>query len=433
MTKILHVVHCIDTEGPLTEDLEATFERLEDIFNIHLEPTKENLIKIQEGKIDSEYKSSIAKTFSKEILSYNENWSDIDKMLDECMSEKFRLKNPDDFGGGWVYSWHCMDHAGYSENPRRKDTGYGNVFRFYKAKINNTESMSDELNWHFHPLSFFKNPLQAATSYNNSMETLLNVLCRRVIDEHWFPTVNRPGFHSERPDSHAFLEQWIPFDFANQSYDFDDGQNDLINGRFGDWRRASKSWTGYNPSHRDYQVEGLCNRKIFRCLNVGTRFNNLTVEHVKEAFIDAQISGQSVLAFADHDYRDIRPDILYVQELLSKVKDNFPDVKIKYSGANYAAALFNNAEEKLKLISKIKDDQLIVEVVSGALFGPQPFLAIKTKCGQYFHDNFDVIVPDKKFSYCFDSHTLSLDSVSVIGVASAGVSGNYDVNILEIR
>ena len=29
--------------------------------------------------------------------------------------------------------------------------------------------------------------------------------------------VNRAGFHCERPDSHLFMEQWIPFDLSNMS------------------------------------------------------------------------------------------------------------------------------------------------------------------------------------------------------------------------
>ena len=33
---ILHIVHCIDTEGPLDEDIYATFERLNYIFGIKL-------------------------------------------------------------------------------------------------------------------------------------------------------------------------------------------------------------------------------------------------------------------------------------------------------------------------------------------------------------------------------------------------------------
>ena len=47
------VVHVIDTEGPLYESLTAKFDRLNDLFNIsHLERTKENFLKLQNGEID---------------------------------------------------------------------------------------------------------------------------------------------------------------------------------------------------------------------------------------------------------------------------------------------------------------------------------------------------------------------------------------------
>ena len=37
--KIVYIVHCIDTEGPLYESLKAKFDRIEDIFNIKIKPT----------------------------------------------------------------------------------------------------------------------------------------------------------------------------------------------------------------------------------------------------------------------------------------------------------------------------------------------------------------------------------------------------------
>ena len=49
MEKILHVVHCVDTEGPLNETLEATFERLKHIYHIDLEPSEGTLKKLQNG------------------------------------------------------------------------------------------------------------------------------------------------------------------------------------------------------------------------------------------------------------------------------------------------------------------------------------------------------------------------------------------------
>ena len=51
MAKV-YIVHCIDTEGPLYETLDATFHRVKDIFGIDMEPSLENLEKLQREEID---------------------------------------------------------------------------------------------------------------------------------------------------------------------------------------------------------------------------------------------------------------------------------------------------------------------------------------------------------------------------------------------
>jgi len=436
--KTLYVVHCIDTEGPLNETLEATFSRLENIFGVRLEPTRENLLRLQNKDIDlGGIEEAVAKCFSPKLLSYNATWDEIEEMLDGLLADNFRNRYLDDFGRGWVCSWHCMDHIGYSENPRHKDVGYGNVFHFYQRKLNESGGNRDEINWHFHPLSLTRNPLHAATSYLNSYDVLLQILCRRIIEDNWFPVVNRPGFHSERPDSHAFLEQCIPFDFANQSCDEQDDQPDMLSGRFGDWRRAPKTWRGYHPSHDDYQVEGSCRRTIFRCLNVGTRLRELTINHVREAFLEARHSGAAVLAFADHDYRDIRPDIDSVREMLFKAKKEFSDVKIKFSGAEEAAVSIcehkGNAKVALHIALELIEERLFVTIQRGEIFGPQPFLAICTKEGHYYHDNLDVIDANRKWAYTLDEQTVDVRNVAKIGVGAAGKYGGYCVAYLDLQ
>lgn len=431
---ILYLVHCVDTEGPLSETLDATFERLESIFGISISPTKENLLLLQNKQINlSGKEDAVAKCFAPNLLKYNESWRDIEAMVDDLLSQDFRRNCVDDFGNGWIYSWHCMDHVGYADNPRKKDIGYGNIFRFYRSKLSEHESKQDELNWHFHPLSLTKNPVAAATSFNNSIDILIQILCRRVLDEKWFPVVNRPGFHSERPDSHLFLEQWIPFDYANQVYEIPENQPDLSYGRFGDWRRAPKSWRGYRPSHDDYQAEGGCRRIIFRCLNVGTRTRLLTESHIREAFNEAKAAGSAILAFANHDYRDMRPDIKYVQKMMRTLRSEFNDVQVKYAGAESAAIslLGWGNKEPIRLRIELIGNRLIVKVVAGKIFGPQPFLAIKTREGSYYHDNLDLIEPEKKWSYVFDENTVSLESVVKIGVGTAGKYGGFAVEVID--
>ena len=226
--KILHIVHCIDTEGPLKETLKSTFQRVNDTFGLKLKPSLSNLKKLQMKKMKlGNLDKNISTFISRSNLNYNTNLKMLKRMLGNILSEKFRKTITDDFGNGWVYSWHCVDHIGFKSNPRRKLYGYGKIFRFYKKILNSKNSKNDEINWHFHPKSIRSNPIANATSYNNSIKEITNIISKRIIEDNWFPVVNRPGFHAIRPDSHLFLEQWIPYDYANQYYETKNDQKDF--------------------------------------------------------------------------------------------------------------------------------------------------------------------------------------------------------------
>lgn len=433
---LVHIVHCIDTEGPLTESIKDTFKRIKDTFGVEISSTKENLKKLQKKEIDLKgLEVPISRMISPKLLSYNNSFEDIRSMLVEILSKEFRENLLDSFENGWVYSWHCMDHLHYKNNPRKKELGYGKIFRFYRDVLKETDSHMDELNWHFHPMSVSENSLNAATSYLNSYKILLEILCKRVIEDNWFPVVNRPGFHSIRPDSHNFLEDWIPFDYSNQSYEKKTDQPDLSGGRFGDWRRAPTSWRGYHPSHDDYQAEGSCRRTIFRCLNVGTRFKSLEIEHVEQAFAEAEKEGKSILSFANHDYRDMREDIINVRDLIKQTSKKFSGVDFKFSGAEQAAIDLTNPKSFVPpdLALSLKGNTLEVRTNKNKIFGPQPFLAIKDKNKNYYHDNFDLQTPNKQWTYTFDNQTLPLEEISKVGVGTAGLFGGSDVKVLEIK
>jgi hypothetical protein len=161
---------------------------------------------------------------------------------------------------------------------------------------------------------------------------------------------------------------------------------------------------------------------------------SLTNQHVIEAFKEAEIYGAAILAFANHDWRNIKPDIERVLDLVSSSHRDFPDVQIKYSGAHEAAKslLGFQTEPILKFHVYLLDNRLNVEVISGDIFGPQPFLAIKTKSGSFFHDNFDIMVPRKVWTYVLDEQTIRVEDISMIGVGSAGKFGNFAVSVLNL-
>lgn len=438
---VVYVVHCVDTEGPLYESLKETFKRIELFTGKKIEPSLENLQKIQRKEIDLGGKEEItAFTFSERNLNYKRNWGEIDAMLERITSNEHRMRFKDSYGGGYVYSWFIMDWEGYKINPRCRDQGYNNIYNHYKDfyDIHGLSELGDEFQFHAHPMSLNREAHRCATSYLNSPH-IFESLCHRIIDCGDFPSCFRPGFHTERPDSNWFLEQFIPFDFSNQSIELTENdryQSDLTGGRFGDWRRAPSDWSYYHPDIDDYQVVGNCRRVIFRCLNVGTRLRLITQEEVDKAFARAADGKDTILAFCDHDYREMSCDVEEVYERIRTASKKYPDVKFKNSGAHEAAvAVLGITKQPFELKCEVKtcDGITRLHVNSDAeTFGPQPFLAIKTKDGRYFMDNFDFQVPRRSWTYTFDEHSVQLGAVDKIGIASNSRCGTKCIRMMEV-
>jgi hypothetical protein len=431
----LYIVHCIDTEGPLYESIDATFARLKAIFDIEMQATKANLKKIQRQEVDlGRHTKSISETFSEHLLAYNHTWDKIDLMLDKIMTKEYRDQFQDSDGNGIRYNWHCMDNVGFETNQRRRDLGFGSVFSHYKKKIEEYGA-EDNIHWHFHPLSFNKDAHICNTSYDNSYELLHQIICRRLIDHNWFPTVNRAGFHAIRQDSSFFLEQWIPFDYSNQSTcNAKDMHSD--SNRFGDWRRASKKWIPYHPSYDDYQLPGNMNRLTTKCLNVGTRFKLLTDEEIELSFQDALDNGSAILAFTNHDFRDMSVDIEDTYNRINKIHENYQNVHTINSDAVTAMKdTFYSYENKespkieidLEIITESGVDKIIATLKQGEVFGSQPYLAIKTNEGRYYHDNFNERNHPTTWEYILDSSTMKLSTIERVVVASNDRYGSQSI------
>ena len=78
----LFLVHCVDTEGPLVETLNATFKRLKDNKNIYLKASSRNLTKLQNKEINlNGRENEIADYIHKKRITYLENWNEVGNML----------------------------------------------------------------------------------------------------------------------------------------------------------------------------------------------------------------------------------------------------------------------------------------------------------------------------------------------------------------
>jgi hypothetical protein len=441
MNNTVYVVHCIDTEGPLHESIEATFARINAIFDLNLEPRVELLSRLQSGKVElGGLEGAVKKVVAPHLLAYNDTWDKIDAMLQEVMSDAFRCQLTDSQNQGWVYNWFCVDHVDYDSNPRRRDIGYHNIFDHYQAVLRELASEQDALHFHYHPHSFSRAAHHCATHWWATSDSLQRILSRRVVDRQWFPAANRPGFHVIRPDSHWFLEQYIPFDFSSQATATggeDASQSGVETGRLGDWRRAPQTWTPYHPDHDDYQRPGRCRRWIARCLNVGTRYRLLTESDVRQAFEEARSGQSAVLGLTNHDFRNIKPDVNGARAILAKVSKEYPNVSFVFSEA--IAAM----RQSLNLVSQPPCELEVTLKTSGAgahllevssstpTFGPQPWLALNTLAGTYHNDNFDIETPFHRWRYVLDEETFPLKSLHKIGVAANNAFGITTVVVLN--
>jgi hypothetical protein len=441
LSKTVYVVHCLDSEGPLYESIEATFERLKAIFNLDLEPSAEMLRRLQAGQIDlGGMEAAVKKVVDPHLLAYNDTWDKVDAMLVEALSETFRNRIRDSDGKSWVYNWFCVDHVDYETNPRRRDMGYHNIFDHYQSVIRETNSFQDGLHFHYHPHSFRREAHHCATHWWASSNSLHQILSRRVIERKWFPAAHRPGFHVIRPDSNWFLEQFIPFDYSSQAMEpteEDKAQAGLKGSRLGDWRRAPVNWQPYHPAPDDYQVPGTCRRWITRCLNIGTRYSLMAEGDVRQAFEEARAGKPVVLAFTNHDFRDIRPDVDYVRDMILRVAADFTDVSFKFSEAvdamRRALGLSPMPPCDLDLsLRAVGNSAHVLEVHSETpTFGPQPWLALKTTAGTYHYDNFDIDAPFHRWQYVFDEETFPLQALSAIGVAANNAFGTTTVSLMN--
>lgn len=428
--KTVYIVHNIDTEGPLYESLDATFDRIKEMTGHSINPTKENLQKLQKKqmKLDGD-EEKIFRMLSSGRIKTHHTWEQIDNMLDEITSISYRNKVLDSYGGGWIYNWLCMSHIGFTGiNPRKRDIGYYNIYDHYTKYFQKKNDRSDLIQWHYHSLSITNDAHRCGSTYLNSSH-IYDILSRYIINRSWFPSVFRAGHNTIRPDSNFFLEQWIPFDFSNSN--FIKAPNPESSSRFGDWRQAPKSWIPYHPSHDNYQIPGNCKRLIARCAPINDRAYSISFEDVCQAFEEANNNEASILSVTNHDFREMSPDIEIVRNLLLKCKHKYPHINFKFSNAIDAI----RSVFKMDKISEVEFNvylkkynsykKLIIET-NNDIFGTQPFLALKTKNNKYYWQNLD-FESKNVWSYSFDVYNVLLEQVDKIGIAANTSTGLTEI------
>jgi hypothetical protein len=255
----------------------------------------------------------------------------------------------------------------------------------------------------------------------------------------WFPVANRPGGHIETYDINAWLEQWIPFDVANQAMDNNDTLEieeaaGRIPGRHGDWRGATTDWNIYQPSLYDFRKSGNLKRWIARCLNMNSRHSNISQQEIRGAFEKARNGEDVFLSYTNHDFRDMIEETELVFHDIKTVSTDFPDVKFLWANAVEAfrkvLKLPKSPAPKFKI--DLNETRLRLNLEYGTIWGVQPFLALKTHDNRYFHDNF-ILDGNNQWTYPFDKNSMELNSLDKVAFACNDVIGNTSLTVINSK
>ena len=172
---------------------------------------------------------------------------------------------------------------------------------------------------------------------------------------------------------------------------------------------------------------------------IKSRNLNINFDEIELAFQRADKGKNVYLGVTNHDFREMSHEIEDFYHLFKKVARKYPH--IKYKNSDSISAFRNVIGFDTDLIKKnkidfgitIKNNVLKVLITNGEPFGPQPYLAIKTKNGEYFHDNLDFGAFKKEYFYTFDSHTIDTSEVEKIAIASNDKFGNCKVKTLNFN
>ena len=265
------VVHCVDTEGPLGGDARRLPDGSPEFF---------------------------------------EAWPEILESLGELTAPAFRESHADSLGGPYRFNWFIMDFTGFRTNPKHRVDRYHDTW----DQIGSLPVEPDGLYWHYHvpPESGIGD--QWSESWLSSNEHNV-ILARRLLERGAFPAAFRAGGTIEDEPASRWLEQAIPIDFSNRVSERSESGADLFHFN---WHGAPERWGSYHPALGDLTREGSLRRFVYRSIDLRSRYNELTQEHVDVCFEGARASGRPVvLSYFSHDNRDMRPETYHAHELLS--------------------------------------------------------------------------------------------------------------------
>ena len=305
-------------------------------------------------------------------------WERVDAAMDKLFSPGFRERHLDPQGGHLRFGWFFLTWTGFRTNPRGRALGYHAVRDHYRERWGETLArFGDEECWHYHQpaASGVGNEWGLDWAASSEYEAILS---RQLLERDWFPACFRAGGTIEDPVSSRWVDQWFPIDYSNRAPVRLEGVVD--------WSEGVAEWALYHPAPEDQRRPGAGRRRMARCLDLVTGAYVLGEDEVVKAFERAASGQHAILSVFDHDYRDIEPRLDALRELVQRVAARYPGVPWRYAAPADAvgAALEVPAPRPLELDAAVIDGQVLISSTE-PLYQSIPWLAVRTPGGEVLH------------------------------------------------
>jgi hypothetical protein len=261
------VVHCVDAEGPLGGDARRN----------------------QDGTAE-----------------FLDSWPRILRSLCDLTRRRYDLT--DSHGGPWRFNWFTLDFTGFKTNPKCRDTTPLAVY----DRLRKLDTRRDGFYFHHHAVPKCGSGDVWADGWHPGEAE--RQLARLLTQRQHIPLAFRAGGTIETNELSRWLEGRFALDFSNRVSErsYPDAPLTEFN-----WYGAPKRWGFYHPHQNNFLAEGHMRRFVYRCIDLRSRYNELTADHVDEAFTQALVEERpAVLSFFSHDNRDMRDETVHAHRLL---------------------------------------------------------------------------------------------------------------------
>lgn len=160
----------------------------------------------------------------------------------------------------------------------------------------------------------------------------------------------------------------------------------------------------------------------------------MTKDEIRRAFAKAADGEDVFVSYTNHDFRNMIQETEELCRDIQEVASDFEGSNFRWANAVQAFRRVLGLEHtpSPELSIDISESKMQLSVQSGDVWGPQPFLALKTLDGSYFHDNF-ILDGGNQWTYPFDKNSIEFHALETIGIGTNDKVGNTFVKTVDLR